>query len=339
MEKQLEYLCSMHDEAISQLQNVLAPYLDNAMMKQARIHCGNGYVGDFEHYYLRDDELSSGIIGSKWRKYTSLLPWLKKQGKTVNLSGSEHSNNLLGLAQLLVEQGLDFTVYAKKSHDTKKGNGLWLNSICGHKLHCIQPDDWPALLDELKQNPETILLPEGASVEAAIPGMLTMLLDVLVFEQQQDKVFQTICLDAGTGFTAACLVAGLELLQTQKRQVHIAHIANDQASFQQCLKMVRSWIKNTFHGTKFKTPVGLHHHASATAKSFGAVNRTLVAEWEKFMQTEGFIPDLLYSQKLFYTMKQHFNHNQPTQSVLIAYCGNSFAAQNHRQMAYRSISA
>ena len=79
-------------------------------------------------FIKRDDELSFSISGSKFRKYASLLYQIKKEKiQRVCLEGSESSNHLIGIIQLLLENRIDYELFLIRSMQKElSGNRLFL---------------------------------------------------------------------------------------------------------------------------------------------------------------------------------------------------------------------
>lgn len=299
----------------------------------SRIHLSNSYFQHPNVYIKRDDELSSSIIGSKYRKYASLIPQLASSSKTVIITGSEHSNNVLGLSQLLIEKNIPFFVCVKKAHDSS-GNGLWLKQICGERLWCLNSTEWDNvdehIAHKMGQNPYTVL-PEGASVSAAIPGCLTLAQDIFDWETKHDVYFDNIFIDSGTGLMAASLLNGLRY-DDRKRNLFITHVAGNEDEFSVMNKKVRDWLQEKCSAKLSQNNIQVHHHHPPFAKSFGSVNAYAKKEWAEIMSQEGILPDLTYSVKHFYTVKQVLHHIKPTGTSLVMYSGGSFAARSHEHL-------
>ncbi|RYD69793.1 MAG: hypothetical protein EOP53_26555, partial [Sphingobacteriales bacterium] len=107
----------------------LAPHLCENFILQSRIHKLNTFGENV--FVKRDDELSSGITGSKYRKFASLIPFLVKENfDEVLLIGSAQSNNITGLLQLFREENINPKLMLLQSNETDlKGNLLWMSLL------------------------------------------------------------------------------------------------------------------------------------------------------------------------------------------------------------------
>ena len=92
--------------------------------RHSRIHPLPGYLplqAGAPIYIKREDELSAGVVGTKLRKYLSILPHLEQYQYTdAILVGSAHSNNVMGLSQLLIERGIRVHVLIKQPGSENK---------------------------------------------------------------------------------------------------------------------------------------------------------------------------------------------------------------------------
>ncbi|MCB0738183.1 MAG: hypothetical protein KDC92_11770 [Bacteroidetes bacterium] len=299
---------------------------------KSRVHKANSYFGSHHVFIKRDDELSSGIIGTKLRKYLSLIQYLKNLGKPIAAIGSVHSNNLVSLAQMLIEFDIEYLIIAKESNSNLKGNGIWLKQLVGNKLITIKRACWNDHEKWLRMNyPDYFILPEGASIDASIAGVLTLPVEIDSWIEENGNNLDHLFLDAGTSFTAAVCCAGLIFCTHQPKNIHITHIAGGKELFDLQLDRVYNYLSKK--GFKIdKVPLQIHHHFPVTAKSFGSVNNTITQEWKLIMQKEGILLDLPYGAKHFHAIKNLLNHIASPQKCLVVNSGNSFAARNHEHL-------
>ena len=316
--------------------NQLREFVESSVLKEfklnSRVHLANSYFGDNKVYIKRDDELSSGIIGTKLRKYVSLIPALVKAKKPVIAVGSLHSNNLVSLAQILIEFDINFKVVAKDANATNTGNGLWLKTLVGDNLILLERKQWNQHEEWIRVNyPDHLVLPEGASINDCIPGLLTLSLEINDWIEEQNIQLEHLFLDAGTSFSAAVCCAGLAICENSPKNIHITHIAGNETLFEQQLRKIETYLEASGFNIP-ELPFKIFHHNPKTAKSFGAVNSTIAIEWKQIMQQEGIITDLTYGAKHFYTIKEYLSHKQGHYTALIVNSGNSFAARNHEHI-------
>ncbi|MCK4934903.1 MAG: hypothetical protein KAR79_04885, partial [Simkaniaceae bacterium] len=244
---------------------------------RSRIHPLNSFGKDV--FVKRDDELSFGITGSKYRKYLSLIPYLIKQNvKEVVLIGGAYSNHVVGCAQLLIENGITpIPFLLERSQKKPVGNLLFTEMMCP-EIHWIARGNWDnvqKIANDYAVNRERcVVIPEGASMNEALPGAKSLSIDIERNQRENGLIFDHILIDAGTGMTARGLIEGAPL----KSHIHILALA-----------------KCTFPNSG--NPYTLHRPQNA--KSFGSVNRRVFQTIRDVARKEGILLDPIYSAKLF----------------------------------------
>lgn len=263
-------------------------------------------------YVKRDDELGS-YHGSKWRKYASLIPWIRSHRgtTTIALVGSPYSNHIFSFVQLLKQEGIPYCLFLTKPKEKKvqgnffflslfidKDEIVWIDEI----LHPL-PSSWIKSWEEkLQQN--FLWIPLGGAMPAGLPGALTLSLDILHNEQTLDNTFSHIFVDAGTGLTACGLILGMDCHKLrQNTTVHVVLMASTEVEFVTQLSYFRSHLESLLQQQIPSSTQYLLHHPS-TSKSFGSCNRSIFQTIQKVAKEEGILLDPLYTTKLFLTTEQ-----------------------------------
>ena len=137
----------------------------------------------------RDDELSFGISGTRLRKYASTIPALKLKGiEEVVVIGTANSNNVLSAAQTLTENNIKITPFLLGPPVHKQGNSKLLSLfVDDDEIHWIPREQWDDIEihvnkyveNENEQGIKVFVLPEGGHLQLALPGSLSILLDIL----------------------------------------------------------------------------------------------------------------------------------------------------------------
>ena len=284
----------------------------------SRVHKLNHFpdVG-VECYVKRDDELSCGISGSKIRKYASLVPFFIDRGiKHLIIIAGPQSNNLLAGLQVARELQLSVTLFLLKPKSVKiQGNfKLSLLFIKEEEIIWVERDNWDKVNDLATDFLHTLKAPsfilhEGASVPEALDGAMSLAGDVLRNEQQLGFTFQHIFIDAGTGFTAAALIKGLAEVKHQAL-IHVLLLADSEAIFQHKLNQ---WLGSSPENYSCLYP--------RTARSFGALNQTIIKEIKQLAREEGILTDPIYSAKLFHEARTVVANKHIKGKVLIIHSG------------------
>ncbi len=275
-------------------------------------------------FIKRDDELSSGISGSKWRKYASIMPALRQKNIThVYVIGSAHSNNVLAAMQCLREHGLSITaLLLRPNHSLLKGNFKLSHLFLDEKdIIWLERSDWPNaenIAQGLSEsNPKKcFVLNEGASVIEGIDGAKTLGLDILRNEQEHQLKFDHVFMDAGTGFSASCCIKQLEE-KKHKARCYVLLLADPEALFKE---KSNRWAAPTLINT--------HCFIPSNAKSFGSINQTVKHFIRSFAKNHGVLLDPIYSAKCFFEAQKVINNQNITGNILIIHSGGLLTLPN-----------
>lgn len=311
---------------LTHLTKALAPY-----PLHSRIHKLKTFDTSTAHCYIkREDELGFGISGSKIRKYAALMPYLLQNNyKEAITVGGVYSNHVVGITQLLIENDIKPTLFLLGSANYPlQGNFLLTNLLISiEQIHWVTRQQWPQVETMAAAYAQTCphptkIIPCGASMPEALPGTLSLALDILQNEEQLQQEFEHIFIDAGTGLTAISLILAFAWLN-KKTQVHVLLLADNekifikklqqfQTSFEQLINEKLAW-SSLLEQFKLYPPT--------QAASFGAVNATVLQNIKTFARTEGFITDPIYSSKLLFEARKVIQENSLAGNILIIHSG------------------
>lgn len=330
---------------------ILKEKIDWSLAKPTRIHAIASFP-DSSCYIKREDELSSGISGSKLRKYASLIPFLKQQNiEVVGMIGGPNSNNLVGLLQLVRENGMKPHLFVREPGDRSlQGNALFLELLLREQERTfISRKDWDDVqaaaeryLQENFGDEKYILLPEGCLVPEALPGAMSLALDVLRNEDENGLVFDRVYIDAGTGLSAIGLILGFDLLlgdiKEVKKEVVVTLIAGDEDDFLQQMKVMREALEKEL-SISIRSKVSVRFLKPNLSPKFGSTNKTLFAYCKQVAEREGILMDPVYSLKHFAIMQEDLKSCSDGMSLFI-YNGSTLGLagfQNQLIQACREI--
>jgi 1-aminocyclopropane-1-carboxylate deaminase len=280
----------------------------------------------------RDDELGFGISGSKWRKYISLIPYLLNNNyKETVVIGSAYSNHVLGISQLLIENKIKPTLFLLGDPNCRRQGNLLLTSLLvpESQMHWIPRKDWPRVEEfattYINNNDEaTMLIPEGACMEAALPGALTLAIDILQNEEETQQQFQHIFIDAGTGLSAIATILACAWLK-KETILHVLLLADDEDEFLAKLKQFHlsfdAFTEDPLNWADILKITQLHKPTQACA--FGSVNASVMKHIKFLAREEGFFTDPIYSAKLFWEAKNIIRSENLTGSILVIHSGGA----------------
>jgi 1-aminocyclopropane-1-carboxylate deaminase/D-cysteine desulfhydrase-like pyridoxal-dependent ACC family enzyme len=309
----------------------------------------NTYIAqsqDRNIFIKRDDELSSGITGSKYRKYASLLRYLLVNSyNEVLLIGSAQSNNIVGLAQMLKEYQLRYRLMMLESNEAiLRGNLLWSHLLCDMSdVLWVKREDWPRV-NELAQgyadnsDQKVFIVKEGCAVPEAISGAMTLALDVIRNSMDNDLSFEHIFIDSGSGTTAIGLLLGLGLAGVKDINLHITLIAGNEAEFRQQLEQLRSQYERQ-HGISIDTSsLQLHFHTPVFSPSFGSITTKVLEEVLHIARVEGILADPVYTAKHFATAKHIIEKENLSGDILLIHTGGALGLSGFQEKLAKVLS-
>lgn len=304
----------------------------DAFRLQSRIHQLR-WFGRSDIWVKRDDELSFGVSGTKLRKHASVIPFLKQQGiEEVVVIGGAHSNNVLSAAQTLTENKIRITPFLLGPPPRKLGNAKLLSLfVDDSEIHWISRAQWADCENLAKNYAEKrrslgikiFVLPEGAHHPLALPGSLSLLMDILRNERESGVRFDHIFIDSGTGMVAQSLLAGAAVLE--KRTIfHVVVLAGSFEDFQSGLSRVMhdAW---SFLGVSSRSLPDYGISYPPTARSFGSTNKTIFREIQRIAREDGILTDPVYSAKLFLTARQTIHDQGLHGNILLIHSGGGLA--------------
>ncbi|PLY15203.1 MAG: hypothetical protein C0631_08795 [Sedimenticola sp.] len=320
--------------------------LDHSLPHHSRVHLLHGYIPPSDSapvYIKREDELSPAAIGSKLRKYLSLLPEIEFHGyQEVILVGSAYSNNLIGLAQFLLSRAVEVHVFIKDPGDRQpSGNLLFLKMLLPEwSIHALPGPDWPDVIQHAEAFAQSrravgkkiLVVPEGGDCRAVIPGLLTLAVDIEADQNTLGFEFTDIWTDSGTGISAIGLLLGMRLLGMTMPHVHITLIAGNEQEFAERYQRFERWTSEWL-GTEIpRESPKVSLTKSATAAAFGSINKTIQTETLRIARETGILMDPVYSVKHLFTVKQALANLSPAGPQLVLYNGGPLGLCGFQQM-------
>lgn len=296
------------------------PFSGGLWNLSSRVHLLNHFPNNgVECYVKRDDELGSGISGSKLRKYASLIPFLIQTGiRHLIIIAGPQSNNLLAALQMCREINLKVTAFLIKPWKLEIQGNFKLSRLFldEQDIVWVERDEWSdvdhkAQLYLHNLNEAGFVLNEGASVPAAMAGAMSLADDIIKNEHSLDFSFHHIFVDAGTGFSAAALINGLAKSNHQAK-IHVLLLADDEETFND--KLIQ-WLGTHSENYDCFYPT--------TAKAFGSLNNTIKQEIRRLAREEGILADPIYSAKLFHEARRYIDVNGLKGKVLIIHSGGT----------------
>ena len=333
-------------DEIKQLIQAIQPLM--AYPYHSRVHKLKTFNGPHLTCYVkRDDELSFGISGSKLRKYLSLIPYLLKSNiTTAILMGGSHSNNILSLSQLLIENGIEPRLFLLGDKNSLlRGNLLLTRLLVPEKnIQWVSRQAWPQVAS-LAQNyvdkigkKSTYVIAEGASVFPALPGALTLALDILQNERFIAKQFDHIFIDAGTGLMAIATILAFSWLKKEVR-VHVLLLAEDETAFLQKLALFKLEFEKLIDEKLAMEFIlkQIRFYRPTKAKAFGSTNPATFKAINRIALQEGFLTDPIYSAKLFMEVPLIIEKQKLSGNALVIHSGGGLSLMGFSEQLIKQM--
>ena len=297
----------------------------------SRVHRLRSFeVADGNCYVKRDDELGFGVSGTKVRKYSSFLPsFLKEKPNEAVIIGSAYSNHVLSLSQLLKENGIEPILFLLGDPECKLQGNLLLTALIAElkNIHWVSRGKWDAIdqiaseyaSKRLGDNVRAIVVPKGANCASALPGAITLALDVLRNEEELGIEFDHLFIDSGTGLTACALLLAFALMG-KKTFIHIVMVAGGKEEFMQTLSERKTDLEALLAQT-LPSPTLFNLYLPSVAPSFGAVNAQIFNTVAELAKKEGFITDPVFTAKLFHEGKKIISEQGLKGNILFIHSG------------------
>jgi 1-aminocyclopropane-1-carboxylate deaminase len=257
------------------------------------------------HVYLKRDDDAGGLIAAgKLRKYASLLPALEGRGvRTAALIGSANSNNLPGLAQLLIERGIRPVPFVLEGHHSGS-NAFYLRLLVPESDWVkVARDAWPqveALAQVWQQareaeGEEAVVIPEGCWMQEALYGAMALTEEIAAQERELGLRFEHIFMDAGTGLSAMGLHLGWPVGDPRPK-LHVVSMADEAEVFAMRWEEASRWLGRDPEGVIGSS---LLFYRPRGGRSFGSIQGGLLKDVVRFAREYGVFCDPIYNAKLF----------------------------------------
>lgn len=306
---------------------------------ESRVHPLQSFPGTC--FVKRDDELGFAISGSKIRKFRTLIPWLvKEEVHTALVIGGSHSNNVLGIVQLLIENRIKPVLFLKNnSRRHLQGNFLFISLFVSEDaIHWIAEEEWPLVKSRAEEYAKSLneegkkayVIVEGSALPISLLGAMTLPFDIMRNENQLDIVFDNIFIDAGTGLSAAALLLVFAWIR-RSTKIFVVLIAGCEKQFIKSLRIYHAFFQDWL-AYSFSFPDNYEILLPPFAKSFGSVNGAVLKAIKTLAKEEGFLCDPIYSAKLFMTAKTFLETKEVDGNHLLIHSGGALTLSGYQQM-------
>lgn len=263
-----------------------------------------GKTAGIKLFVKRDDLLHPEIQGNKWRKLAPVIAEVRESFPAgIVTFGGPYSNHLHAVAVAGRIFGIPVTGIVRGNHADPdnatlrhaRQNGMTLYPVSKQIYDACKNggDDWIG-----REFPGRYILPEGGSTRIAVESCAAISREI-VSQLQQYQHFTSsekdlyICVPAGTGCTAAGIVAGLE---EQNGQVLIFPVVNRDFNIQTIRQLLddRQTAPPTASGSRFRI---LYDYESG---GFARLYPPVLDFVHSFHKHSGILLDPVYTAKMMF---------------------------------------
>lgn len=314
------------------LEDTIKKFIIFDLPLETRVHPLKSFLAPHSQCYIkRDDEL--GLMGSKMRKFSSLLTHLVQQEtREAIVIGSANSNHVLGISQLLIENKIRPQLFLCQTNQEKlQGNALLIKLLVpDHQIQWISRQEWhrvheiaTAYAEEKAMDKAMCIIPEGGCMAEALPGALTLACDIIRNEKQLGFQFSHFFIDSGTGLMALALILGLTYLQ-HPGHIHVVLMAGSEDEFMEKLKVFHHHFSKLIN-QNCDWPSNFSLSRPAQAKAFGATTSETFKGIRQIAQEEGILCDPLYNAKLLLEAKRKIVTDHLQGKTLVVQSGGTLS--------------
>jgi len=157
----------------------------------------------------------------------------------------------------------------------------------------------------------------------ALPGSLSILLDILRNESESGITFDHVFIDSSTGMVAQSLLAGAAAIN-KKTKFHIVVLTGSFETFECGLNQIIQYTEDFLQDSiEFLSDYKLYY--PAIANSLGGTERTIFRKIKSIAKNDGIFTDPVYSAKLFITAKQTIQDMSIDGNILLIHSGCTLA--------------
>jgi len=251
-------------------------------------------------FLKRDDLLHPEIQGNKWRKLAPLIQGLTVSKQGILSFGGAFSNHLHALAHAGKIYGFPTIGIVRGASVDVNNHSLAEARACGMLLFPVLKADYevlkktslPDIYRHIDYKPDTdyTLLPEGGDTPAALIGCRDIAVEILTQLPPDAGLPVYICVPAGTGCTAAGVIAG-----AGDRAKTLLFPA---APYGVDMNSIRAKLQAAGVGDAFEFQIV----EDVLPRKFAQMSDELLAFIQAFQESENVLLDPVYTSKMMFKL-------------------------------------
>jgi len=290
----------------------------------------------------RDDLTGAELSGNKVRKLEYLLYQARKEkARYLFTCGGDQSNHARATAIAAAKLGMKSKLFLWGRDKPNADGNLFLDKLTGAEIFFMNKKNYD-FVNEIMQEESEILrkkgtnvyvIPEGGSTTLGIQGYVSFIDELSL--QINFKQIDGILLAAGTGGTAAGIMAGLSQRNSNIRVYAVNVLYNEYVIRKKILQLAQGAVMEFNPGNEIN-PDNLSVLNGYSEEGYKRINRDKVELVNKLFRETGILLDPAYTGKAFYAYYHKFLLKQKKSKVLFLHTGGLFGVFG-RKMEYLAV--
>ena len=284
----------------------------------------------------RDDLTGMELSGNKVRKLEYLIYQAKKEkADLIFTDGGDQSNHARATVIAAASAGIKSKLFLWGNDKPNADGNLFLDKIYGAEISFLNKREFSKVNDimfnerakQLKKGKNAFVIPEGGSTTLGIWGYVSFMNEL---QNQIDlKKIEGIVVAAGSGGTAAGLLAGIELLKLKLKVFAVNVLYSSEEINTKILHLAEGCILD------YKLPCKLKENNLEIIDGYSIEGYKNISEdklrlIKKFAQSTGILLDPAYTGKAFKAYYDNFLLKNKGLKVLFLHTGGLFGVFGKR---------
>lgn len=281
-------------------------------------------------FIKRDDLTGLEMSGNKVRKLEYLLFKAKKENVDyVFTCGGDQSNHCRATVAAAVSCNIKSKVFLWGSDSKNAEGNLFFNKFLGAEIKYLNLKEYHNVKEIMnyeatkyaKKNKKVLVIPEGGSSEEGMLGYVSFISEL--FEQTDLNSFKGILTAAGSGGTAAGLLAGTELFNVPLKIYAVNVFLTGQQMKEKIILLANNTLK--LLDPKLKVNSERFQVIDGYCKEgYKSISEDKLKVIKDFARQTGIVLDPAYTGKAFKAYADYFLKSGKTSKVLFLHTGGLF---------------
>lgn len=285
----------------------------------------------------RDDLSGIELSGNKVRKLEYLLCQAKKEkAEYIFTCGGDQSNHARATSIAATQLGMKTRLFLWGENKPISDGNLFFDRLSGAEIFFLNKTNYN-FVNEIMQEESEILsvkgkkvfvIPEGGSTTLGIWGYMSFIDELS--KQINLNDFKAILIAAGTGGTAAGILAGLTL-HNLKLKVFAVNVLYPEATIRKKILQLAEGVNLDYKLNIKINPEQLQIMNGYSEEGYKKINPDKLELINKFFRKTGILLDPAYTGKAFYAYYQNYIQQNKKTKIIFLHTGGLFGVFGRRK--------